>query len=460
MVLTRRQAHANEDPKQEDTISASSLVASDTNDQARTADADVVDPPRTSVSRSSSSPTGKKKWGIDFWKRLFTGIFLSAIFIAVINGGHIWVCIAVIVMEIGMYREVLRLGLRAGKDSGPLPLWLTIGWYFFWVCQFLFYGKAVLVHFDDQKQPFMHNRLLRNALKHHTFWSFCMYCAGFVGFVLSLRQDQYHRQFSYFGRTLVALLLVVVQSHFMILNVTQGLIWFILPSALIIVNDSFAYFCGRMFGKHSLTALSPKKTWEGYLGAGVFTMLSAYFLSAALSRYPSLVCPVYSFTQCTFWTCPKLACDPLPYAFIPKTLLIAPIPSLQSLALSITYRPVQLHAIALGLFAAAIAPFGGFFASGAKRAFDIKDFANLFPGHGGVTDRVDCQLLMAIFTYVYVINFVQVNFVGSPDVGKVMSFVAELSTAEQVQLIQEIYSRLRRRGVGEDVLNITSMLIP
>ncbi len=360
-----------------------------------------------------------------------------------------------------MYREILRLGLSAG-NGGPLPLWLTIGWYFFFACQFLFYGKAVLVHFDEQQQPFMASPVLQNALKHHTFWSFSFYCAGFVGFVLSLRQDQYNRQFAYFGRALVALLLVVVQSHFMILNVTQGLIWFILPSSLIIINDSFAYFCGRLFGRHSLTALSPKKTWEGYIGAGVCTMISAYFLAGIFSRYESLVCPVYSFRHCTLWTCPKLACDPMPWVFIPKTVTVPLVPWLPKLAsITIPYRPIQLHAMSLGLFAAAIAPFGGFFASGAKRAFEIKDFANIFPGHGGVTDRVDCQLLMAMFTYVYVINFVQVNFTGSPDVGKVMSFVAELSVSEQVQLLQEIYSRLQRRGVADEVLaNFTAKLLP
>lgn len=359
-----------------------------------------------------------------------------------------------------MYREILRLGLTAGPDSGPLPLWLTIGWYFFWACQFLFYGKAVLVHFDDQGQSFMDNKVLQNVLKHHSFYSFAFYCTGFIGFVLSLRQDQYHKQFAYLGRSLVALVIVVVQSHFMILNVTQGLIWFILPSTLIIVNDSFAYFCGRMFGRHSLTALSPKKTWEGYLGAGFLTMISAFFISDFLSRYQSLICPVYSFTECTFWSCPSLSCDDtLPYVFVKKMWTFAPLPGvLPNLVLNIPYRPVQLHATALGLFAAAIAPFGGFFASGAKRAFAIKDFANIFPGHGGVTDRVDCQLLMAVFTYVYVINFAQVSFTGSPDVGKVMTFVAELTTGEQVQLLHEIYTRLRRKNIGEDVLNLTKLI--
>lgn len=128
-------------------------------------------------------------------------------------------------------------------------------------------------------------------------------------------------------------------------------------------------------------------------------------------------------------------------------------------SIPIIYRPVQLHAIALGLFAASIAPFGGFFASGAKRAFGIKDFGQLLPGHGGVTDRVDCQLMMAVFTYVYLINFVKVSFVGSPDVGKLMSFVSELSAAEQVELMTEIYTRLKRRGVDYVALTVHNATI-
>ena len=45
----------------------------------------------------------------------------------------------------------------------------------------------------------------------------------------------------------------------------------------------------------------------------------------------------------------------------------------------------------MATFASLVAPFGGFFASGFKRAFDIKDFGDSIPGHGGMTDRMDCQ---------------------------------------------------------------------
>ena len=54
---------------------------------------------------------------------------------------------------------------------------------------------------------------------------------------------------------------------------------------------------------------------------------------------------------------------------------------------------MQLHAVVLAMFASIIAPFGGFFASGFKRGFKIKDFGDSIPGHGGMTDRMDCQVL-------------------------------------------------------------------
>ena len=60
----------------------------------------------------------------------------------------------------------------------------------------------------------------------------------------------------------------------------------------------------------------------------------------------------------------------------------------------------------MSLFAGIFAPLGGLFASGFKRGIGIKDFADTIPGHGGLTDRMDCQLLMGIFTYVWIRQFV------------------------------------------------------
>lgn len=55
----------------------------------------------------------------------------------------------------------------------------------------------------------------------------------------------------------------------------------------------------------------------------------------------------------------------------------------------------------MGIYASIAAPFGGFFASSIKRVKGIKDFDDFIPGHGGLTDRMDCHILMGLFTLVY-----------------------------------------------------------
>jgi phosphatidate cytidylyltransferase len=58
---------------------------------------------------------------------------------------------------------------------------------------------------------------------------------------------------------------------------------------------------------------------------------------------------------------------------------------------TIAYTTYMFHLLFMSCFASLVAPFGGFFASGFKRAFNIKDFGHSIPGHGGMTDRMDCQ---------------------------------------------------------------------
>ena len=54
---------------------------------------------------------------------------------------------------------------------------------------------------------------------------------------------------------------------------------FLLPASLIVINDIAAYFFGFFFGKTPLIKLSPKKTWEGFIGASVATVISAFVVS-------------------------------------------------------------------------------------------------------------------------------------------------------------------------------------
>jgi hypothetical protein len=76
---------------------------------------------------------------------------------------------------------------------------------------------------------------------------------------------------------------------------------------------------------------------------------------------------------------------------------------------AIPYAPFQIHCLVMATFASLVAPFGGFFASGFKRAFNIKDFGHSIPGHGGMTDRMDCQFMMGLFSYVYYSSLIRVS---------------------------------------------------
>ncbi|KAI5071737.1 hypothetical protein GOP47_0013988 [Adiantum capillus-veneris] len=159
---------------------------------------------------------------------------------------------------------------------------------------------------------------------------------------------------------------------------SKSLNWCLFPASLLVINDIAAYTCGRIIGRTPLIKLSPKKTWEGFVGALIVTVSSAFLLADWMGRSPWLTCPRQDLST------GPLSCDPNP--------------SFHSLR--------SCHALAYGLFASIVAPFGGFFASGFKRAFRIKDFGDSIPGHGGITDRMDCQMLMAVFSYTYYQSFI------------------------------------------------------
>ena len=113
-----------------------------------------------------------------------------------------------------------------------------------------------------------------------------MYILGFVWFVLSLVKKYYLRQFSLFAWTHVALLCVVTQSYLIIQNMFEGLIWFIMPIMMVIINDIMAYMFGFTMGRTPLIQLSPKKTWEGFIGGGLATVV----MSLGLAHFMCQVC--------------------------------------------------------------------------------------------------------------------------------------------------------------------------
>lgn len=54
---------------------------------------------------------------------------------------------------------------------------------------------------------------------------------------------------------------------------------FIVPVSMIILNDIWAYIFGFFFGRTPLIQVSPKKTWEGFIGGGVATVICGIIVS-------------------------------------------------------------------------------------------------------------------------------------------------------------------------------------
>lgn len=98
-----------------------------------------------------------------------------------------------------------------------------------------------------------------------------------------------------------------------------------------------------------------------------------------------------------------------------------------------------MYCVVFGLFSSFIGPFAGFLASGTKRAYGIKDFANTLPGHGGLTDRFDCLIYTCIFSGIILTQFMFKEEVMIDSIVK--NYAVTLDEQQRKQII-EILSEL------------------
>ncbi len=134
-----------------------------------------------------------------------------------------------------------------------------------------------------------------------------------------------------------------------------------------LVNDIYAFFVGILFGKHKLNPrISPKKTWEGFIGGVILTAITGIIFSLLmdLNGIPLL----------------KGILDIEHWYFCVLFSFLIPITSV----------------------------LGDFTFSAIKRHFNVKDYSNLLPGHGGLLDRFD-SVLMTCFICSVLILFIAYN---------------------------------------------------
>ena len=337
-------------------------------------------------------------------------IVLILSFFAIIAAGHLYCSILVVCIMGAVFYEITKLKRNIEKEH-KLPFFFALRWY--WFCLTYFY--LIRVFLPDQ----LDNLATQFAavdfiLKYYTLICYSLSIVGLVVFVLSLRRFTLRYQFQQLSWTMITLLVVVMQGAAYMANIYHGMVWFLLPTLLVIANDIFAYIFGFLFGRTPLIKLSPKKTWEGFIGGSISTVLIAVLLSDFFEQYPFFMCPVKEFSM-------------IPFAF--DSVQCTEFVALRH------GGSLKIHGLILASFASLVAPFGGFFASGFKRAFKIKDFGDSIPGHGGITDRFDCQIIMGMFTYIYFNTFVA-SGPRALTIEIVVNFVQNLNPVERAKFMQ------------------------
>ncbi len=168
-------------------------------------------------------------------------------------------------------------------------------------------------------------------------------------FIRSLFQIE-NPLFMWFSTVMGAIYVGILGGQFAALRLLEGGLWWLTLGIVITwANDTVAYFTGVYLGRFKLwPRLSPKKTWEGTVGGWIGAGFCSYIF---------------------------------------YLLFAPPVP------LSV------LTVIGLGVVGGIFALLGDLSISMLKRQIGVKDSGNVFPGHGGMLDRMDSLLFVMPFIY-------------------------------------------------------------
>ncbi|VEN64675.1 unnamed protein product [Callosobruchus maculatus] len=362
-------------------------------------------------------------------KRIVTGASLLMYMSFAIYGGPPLIIFNAVFLQIKCSNEVIRTAYSA-KRIPNIRHFEKLNWYFVIFANYFFCGETISHHFEAYMNKYS---LLRILVAYHRFFALFWYAAGIFWFLILLRKKAIRDQFTLIVWMHFLLLGISLQAFMTVENMFQGLIWVLLPLCLVILNDVSAYFFGKLFGKTPLISLSPKKTLEGFIYGGISTVVLGAVISYLFCQVQYFICPI-KYIEVDGVVKMSTDCTPS-QLFTPKEYIF--------MGLTWNLYPFVLHSIPLSCFASLIAPFGGFCASGFKRACKVKNFGELLPGHGGFMDRLDCQFLMSTFVNVYIGTFVK-----SYDVDMIYKKILQLSDKEQLEFYNLLEKHLTSAAIS------------
>ncbi|MTI30802.1 phosphatidate cytidylyltransferase [Xanthovirga aplysinae] len=270
--------------------------------------------------------TGSKRYS-NLKERLFAGLAGSLIIIAAVSWSE-WSYLVVLLLISGMsMREFYQLSELDGKS--PLAVYGIISGLMIFIINFL-----VEMSLLDSKFYLLYIPLLSAV------------------FFLVLYDDKRKKPFTAAAFTLLGIFYVAIPlTLFNVTAFSRGKYSFEIPLGILLMlwsSDTFAYFFGSRFGKRRLfERVSPKKSWEGFMGGTAGALGMCFIIS-------------YYFVDLQLW-----------------------------------------QWVVLSLITAVAGTYGDLIESLFKRSISIKDSASTIPGHGGFLDRFDGLLLIAPYAAVF-----------------------------------------------------------
>ena len=268
--------------------------------------------------------------------RILVGIIGIPLILAfILLGDHIFLIMCVVLSFFCM-NEFYNLFEKPKKEPSFLTKWF--GGVSFHKIVFLLISSLIVVCFYLQKFNFV----------------LILYFIMFVYLIIDevVKTDKHFEAIGSWMLSIVYIstpfgLLSLMDSH-KFLDI-YGANYAIICLVFVWVSDTFAFFGGKLFGKHLLAAsISPKKTWEGSVSGFLFTLIAGVILKI-------------------YWK------------------------------MDFSYEHVLMISVIVGVFA----QIGDLFESHLKRTVKVKDSSNLIPGHGGFLDRFDSILFSVPALYIY-----------------------------------------------------------
>lgn len=293
-------------------------------------------------------------------KRIITAIVMAVVLVPLLVIDlllPVLQVVAAILACIGSF-EIIRMFEREKKYSWGVKIVILISTLLTYLCGMTIWGETLSVDPELQVYAFIDAKL------------------GFALLMLSIAMQLSLLVFSKdfdakdIGKSLVSSFYVGFGIASIIALRIMGVRFIVYMFLVTLSTDIFAYFFGMLFGKHKMIErISPKKTWEGAIGGTIMG---------------TLIATIFAFLYGNLF---------------PESLNTGDFKTIFSVFSGVEEMnpTIQLIVITFVSFLASIAgQIGDLVASRLKRTYEIKDFGNIFPGHGGVLDRFDSSILVSI----------------------------------------------------------------